>query len=821
MALALVPMMILGGVALIQLQGLLSDSVNANLQETAIVQAKGFDEWLDARQVDLEVIAHDSLITSQDRGTILEQLEFYRNRWPFFEALFMTDETGWVLANTDGLIDVSMNGIQPTQGALDGAHTFVSKATVSPVSGNIIVLMATPILRDGQIAGSITGVMAVGTLVERAADLFSGVCGDAYLIDSEGFVITPPRFSEELIAARMAEMAGEGDVAIAQLDQVQDETMREMNEAVTTSEIEALLTVQLKTSGVQAALTGETDVTSYENYRGHEVLGAHADVGDTGWLLMVEQEQAEALSPLYKIVWLLVWIFAALVFAIGLAAIFFARTIADPVRAMTAAANGIAQGNIEQNIAVHSRTEIGHMAEAFRRMIAYIQQTANVAERVSAGDLTISVEPQSESDILGTAFRRMIENLRSLVAQVQDNAQHMAHAGNQLNGVAQQTETATQQISVTIGQVATGNSRQAQSVELSKDAIADQLRAIEAIASGARRQEEAVQQAQALLTQQLAAAIAQVEETATAGDKVAGQAGSAAENGAEAVSKTIAGMEAIARANEQAGRRVAEMGRRSQEIGEIVQAIDEIAERTNLLALNAAIEAARAGEHGKGFAVVADEVRKLAERSTRSTQEITKLVYSVQETAEQAVQAMSASSHEVEQGLTLANETQTGLNGIQQAVEQVGAHMSRLAQAVEAMSGSSGMLQEVMQQVAAIVEENRIATEQSAENSTAVMQSIEDMSAIAEENSAAAEEVFASTDEVHAQVEQTVRSAESLARLANELLGLVQQFQVQEANEQHMQPVEIRQNGNGHHQEAAEIRKLAVHKQMSATGSLN
>lgn len=66
--------------------------------------------------------------------------------------------------------------------------------------------------------------------------------------------------------------------------------------------------------------------------------------------------------------------------------ILLARTLTRPLRVLTSAAHRIAEGQLDQQVPVHSKDEIGQLAEAFNRMSRAVAQ-ANLLRRQMTADI--------------------------------------------------------------------------------------------------------------------------------------------------------------------------------------------------------------------------------------------------------------------------------------------------------------------------------------------------------------------------------------------------------------------------------------------------
>ncbi len=344
--------------------------------------------------------------------------------------------------------------------------------------------------------------------------------------------------------------------------------------------------------------------------------------------------------------WTLTGVFALFALLSGIAGVFFARRIVEPMRELAAVAQSVGRGDLSATARVVSRDEVGQLALTFNESVVRLRGL---------------VQTESERDEERRRREELQANMLKFLMTVNEISQgDLTKRGVVTADVLGNVVDAVNVMVEDVGATLLGADRAADVV---LKQAGEMIQTTRLVVEGVARQGEEARRVNEEVTG-MALSVREVSRVAESAASAARQTLEVAGRGQVTVEDTLKGMQRIRQQVSLISSRIKSLGDRSLEISEIVDTISRIGNQTNLLALNAAIEAAGAGEAGLRFAVVADEVKKLAENSARAADRVGTLVRNVQTEIREVVAAMERGTGEVEAGFRTAGEAGQRLDEI-------------------------------------------------------------------------------------------------------------------------------------------------------------
>ncbi len=340
---------------------------------------------------------------------------------------------------------------------------------------------------------------------------------------------------------------------------------------------------------------------------------------------------------------------------------------------------------------------------------------------IAKGDMTARAKTDAgnEFDAFGMSLNEMAGVLQDTLGDVNRIADEVNSSGSGLQSMAESTSNISEQVSVTIEEIANGATAQAEDVEQSALQMSD-------------------------LGKYMTNIVTNIESLDKASENMA-EAGKAA---SEIIKELDASNGKMTSGISKIASQIDKTNESVQSIKDATSMIANIASQTNLLSLNASIEAARAGDAGKGFAVVASEIQQLADQSNRSAEDIDRVITALIADFKETLDVMN----EVEE---ITNEQNEKITDTREKFDIVSGGITETRDKTEEIKN-------------AIDECNRVQIK--------VDQLISNLSAISEEYAASTTEAAQSMSELNDTIQHLLGESNKLIDISNTLEESMKSF---------------------------------------------
>jgi diguanylate cyclase (GGDEF)-like protein len=316
---------------------ILVNEVNNAVERIATESAAHLSNYINQFVQPLDSLAKDDRMTGMNWESQRQVLQSQIN--PFYLNIAVVDTSGNAHYLDDTYLDLSDRGY--VQEALAGDLNF-SEVIVSRKTNEPVIMVATPILQNGDVRGALVARLDVDFLSDYALSRGYGERGKAYIISEEGSIISRPS-SDRL----------EGEYNLYQF-------------AIQNTQYASLAEFVKSADGVTV---GHGEYTFDDN----EILMGYATVDNTPWKIYIGTYKEEALSSLVSLQRLFSLVTVVTLLISSLVAYIFVSQFSKPIMELERLFSLGAKGNLTIRFTRKSKDEIGRLGASFNHMMDKIK----------------------------------------------------------------------------------------------------------------------------------------------------------------------------------------------------------------------------------------------------------------------------------------------------------------------------------------------------------------------------------------------------------------------------------------------------------------
>ena len=198
-----------------------------------------------------------------------------------------------------------------------------------------------------------------------------GETGEIYLVNGDGYMISPSRFVEGAVL----------DIKASEIIYVDGGDCK--NTAVMTT-----------------------------NYQGTSVLQVHKHVDEMDWVLVAEMNEEEALAPLAELACTAMILVTILLIAGIIVSAMLSGMITEPIWKLSKGVEEMRRGNLDQRVRTDAEDEIGDLSRSFDEMICEIKRS-RIALEESNVSLELQVEERTKKLVESEEYlKELVDKLR-------------------------------------------------------------------------------------------------------------------------------------------------------------------------------------------------------------------------------------------------------------------------------------------------------------------------------------------------------------------------------------------------------------------------